>query len=176
VIKRIGALAIIIYALGMVWFAMTLPGASGMAKADGIVVLTGAPGRMQRALALLTAGRGKRLLVSGVDQAVRRAEFDVVYKVPAKLSACCIDLGKEAVDTISNARETAVWVRKHKLKSVLLVTSDWHMRRARFELERALGSDAQVVSDAVKTSPRLWSLFKEYNKYLARRVSVLFGA
>jgi uncharacterized SAM-binding protein YcdF (DUF218 family) len=176
VIRRFSALIVILYALGLAGFILTLPRAATLTPADGIVVLTGGRGRLQQGLKHLQAGRAKRLLVSGVDRTVRRNEFEVAYHVPPKLSACCIDLGKDAVDTISNARETAAWVRQYKFHSVILVTSDWHMRRSRFELERALGGDAVVIGDAVKSDVRLFTLFKEYNKYLARRISVLFGA
>jgi uncharacterized SAM-binding protein YcdF (DUF218 family) len=176
VIRRAIALLVIAYALGLAGFLLMLPRAAAPTSADGIVVLTGGRGRLQQGLKHLTAGRAKRLLVSGVDQSVRRKEFEFAYRVPAKLSACCIDLGKDAVDTISNAQETAAWVSQNKFDSVILVTTDWHMRRAQFEMERALGGEVDVVGDAVKSDARLWTLFKEYNKYLARRISVLFGA
>ena len=60
-------------------------------------------------------------------------------------------------------------------KSVRLVTSDWHMRRARFELERALDGSTTIVPDAVRSDASLAVLLREYNKYLFRRVAVLFG-
>jgi uncharacterized SAM-binding protein YcdF (DUF218 family) len=176
VIRRVVALFAIAYALGLAGFILTLPREAALRSADGIVVLTGGRGRLQQGLTHLKAGRAKRLLVSGVDQTVRRNEFEIAYHVPTKLSACCIDLGKDAVDTISNAQETAAWVKKNKFNSVILVTTDWHMRRAQFEMERALGGEVRVIGDAVKSDARLWTLFKEYNKYLARRISVLFEA
>ncbi len=175
-IKRILAFLAAIYLLGFVWFSVDLPEPVIATKVDGIVVLTGAKGRLERGINLMKAASAKRMLVSGVDTSVRRQEFDAVHKVPAELSACCIDLGRESVDTISNGRETAAWVAKYQFKTILLVTNDWHMRRARFELERELGPNVVVISDAVKTGPSLFQLFKEFNKYLARRISVLFGA
>lgn len=175
-IRRLVALVAIAYALALTGFIFLLPQKAALRSADGVVVLTGGSGRLQQGLTHLKAGRAKRLLVSGVDQSVRRKEFEIAQHVPAKLSACCIDLGKDAVDTISNAQETAAWVAKNKFDSVILVTTDWHMRRAAFEMERALGGEVEVIGDAVKSDARLWTLFKEYNKYLARRISVLFGA
>ena len=56
-----------------------------------------------------------------------------------------------------------------------LVTSDWHMRRARLELERAMPPDVLILSDAVQTQPSLGTLFIEYNKYLMRRLAALAG-
>jgi uncharacterized SAM-binding protein YcdF (DUF218 family) len=175
VTRRIVSLIAVVWLLGLAWFAIFLPGPSAVARTDAIVVLTGGPGRFKRGLAVLAAGRAQRLLVSGVDRSVKRVEFDVAQRVPPQLSACCIDLGKDAVDTVSNAQEAAAWMHRHKFKSVRLITTDWHMRRARFELGRAMGRDTVIVSDAVPSQPNLLTLFVEYNKLLARLVSVAFG-
>jgi uncharacterized SAM-binding protein YcdF (DUF218 family) len=53
-----------------------------------------------------------------------------------------------------------------------LVTSDWHMRRARYEFNRQLDKDIEIIPDAVRTEPNFMTLFAEYNKYLLRRLSV----
>ena len=87
--------------------------------------------------------------------------------------ACCVDLGREASDTRSNAEETAAWLRARKARSVRLVTTDWHMPRARFELKRALAGRAEIVPDAVDSEPSLAVLFREYNKLITRRVAAL---
>lgn len=145
-------------------------------RTDAIVVLTGGSGRIDRALAVLRAGDAERMLVSGVDPDVKPVEFAVEYKIERKLFACCIDLGWEAVDTRSNAEETATWVRRHGFKSVRLVTTDWHMPRARLELSHALGGDIDLVGDAVRSSPGYPVLFREYHKYLIRRIALLVGA
>jgi uncharacterized SAM-binding protein YcdF (DUF218 family) len=175
VIRRILALSLIVWLFGLLWFAVTLPGRSDVGKTDGIVVLTGAPGRFQRGLELLEAGRAKRMLVSGVDSSVRTREFSVAQNVPTRLLKCCIDLGKEAIDTVSNAQETARWVDRHDYRTIRLVTTDWHMRRAQFEIENALPDHVKVTAEGVRSEPEFRTLFKEYHKYLARRVSVLLG-
>ena len=54
------------------------------------------------------------------------------------------------------------------LKSVRLVTSDWHMRRAVAEVKRA-SPRVEIVPDAVRTNPSLKMLFLEYHKMLARQ-------
>jgi uncharacterized SAM-binding protein YcdF (DUF218 family) len=80
---------------------------------------------------------------------------------------CCVTLGFSALDTRGNARETADWVREHKVRSIRLVTADWHMRRAALELGEVLPEGETVVRDAVRTQPSLWILFLEYHKLLA---------
>nr|WP_208402957.1 YdcF family protein [Sphingomonas japonica] len=142
---------------------------------DAIVVPTGGPGRIDRGIALLQARAAKRMLVSGVAPAVRPIELAVTYSASPALFACCIDLGQEAFDTRSNGDETALWVSEHGYRSVRLVTSDWHMARARLELTNALGPDVEVVADPVPTNARLETLISEYSKLIVRRVALLLG-
>ena len=89
--------------------------------------------------------------------------------------SCCITLGYESVDTRSNATEAARWIAANQLASVRLVTSDWHMRRAAYELRRTLPGAVTLIEDAVPTRPSLNMLFVEYSKLLARRTTQLFG-
>jgi len=174
-IVRAIAAALLAWMLGFAWFTIAMPRPADDRATDAIVVLTGGPGRVQRGLALLERGKAKRLLVSGADRRVRPREFAVAYGAPMKLVDCCVDLGNEAVDTRSNADETALWVSRHGYRTVRLVTTDWHMMRARFELSRVLGSDVVLLPDAVPSEPGLRSLFSEYNKYLLRRLAAPLG-
>ena len=86
---------------------------------------------------------------------------------------CCVDLGSESVDTRSNAEEAGRWLERKGYRSLRLITSDWHMRRAEYEFRRHLGDDFSLIADGVPTKPRLTTLFGEYNKYLLRRLAVL---
>ena len=74
-------------------------------------------------------------------------------------------LGREAVDTRSNAEEVGAWVARRRIRSVRLVTNDFHMPRARYEIGRRLG-DVTIVADAVPTDHDLRQTFVEYNKLL----------
>ena len=174
-ILRLLAIPPLLWALGLALFVILLPGAADDRATDGIVVLTGGPGRIQRGLKLLEAGKAKRMLVSGVDRRVKPQELAAEYDVPGGLFERKIDLGHESVDTRSNALESANWLKRNKFRSVRLVTTDWHMARARFELGHALGSGVTIVADGVPSEPQLVPLVKEYNKYLLRRASALFG-
>ncbi|MEQ1542841.1 MAG: YdcF family protein [Novosphingobium sp.] len=173
-IRRIASILLIAWALGFVLFAVALPQPAGKGSADGVVVLTGGKGRVDRGLEVLHRGWARRLLVSGVGREVKPHEFAVEYKVGTPLMACCITLGYEAIDTHSNARETAAWVQREKIRSLRLVTSDWHMRRSAMELRRALPAGVAVVEDAVPTHPSLSTLFLEYHKLLARIAAPLW--
>ncbi len=172
-ILRLAAFLAILYALGFLWFAAALPQPAGAVRTDAIVVPTGGAGRIDRGLELLARGQARELLVTGVDREVKPREFAAEYKVSPKTMACCVTLGFAAVDTRSNAAETAAWVRHHKIGSIRLVTTDWHMRRAAGELNLALPDDVKVVRDAVPSRPRLGILFLEYNKLIASTLARL---
>lgn len=175
-IARFLAFLVLCWVLGFLWFTLFLPRpAPDDTRTDAIVVLTGAAGRIERGLALLHAEKGKELLVSGVDRDVKPREFSKLYKVPRAQMKCCVTLGREAIDTRSNAIETSDWLAKNHYKSVRLITSDWHMRRARFELAQQLEEPVDILTDAVPTKPSLLVLLREYNKYVLRRAAGLVG-
>lgn len=144
--------------------------------ADGIVVLTGGAERIPAGAALLKAGAAPRLLISGVDP---RASIDRYFgdaPPPATLRECCITLGSYAADTPGNAREAAAWARKYAVKSLYVVTANYHMRRALLEFSLALPeaklAPFAVTPPGVETAnwsdyPGTASLFmEEYNKLL----------
>jgi uncharacterized SAM-binding protein YcdF (DUF218 family) len=173
-IARFLAFVAILYVLGFALFAVTLgkPAPADAPKVDAIVAITGGKGRIEHAVSLLANGKARRLLIAGADPAVRK--IDLVHRLGGKrkMFECCVDLGSESVDTRSNAEEAKRWIERHRYRSIRLVTSDWHMRRARYEFNRQLDSSVKVIPDAVRTEPNFGTLFAEYNKYLLRRLSV----
>lgn len=173
-IARTFSLFLLLYFVGFMLFAFTLgrPAPATAAKTDAAVVLTGGSGRIEHALDVLRDHKASRLLVAGADPAVTKG--DLAHSIPRSgaLLKCCVDLGSESVDTRSNAEEAGRWVAKRRFKSLRLITSDWHMRRARYEFRRVLGRNYTIVPDAVRTDPRFLTLFGEYNKYLLRRAAV----
>jgi uncharacterized SAM-binding protein YcdF (DUF218 family) len=175
VIVRAISFLVLGWALGFALFVVTLPGPADGQVTDGIVALTGGPNRIGHSLDLLRQRRAKRVLVSGVDRTVRPHELAIENDVPVALFACCVDLGHEAVDTRSNAEETAAWVKHRGYRSIRLVTTDYHMPRASLELAHALDGDAVILRDAVPSVQDLARLVTEYNKYLFRRVAVGVG-
>ncbi len=175
-IARFVSFVAILWALGFALYALTLPRPADDRVTDAIVVLTGGSGRLEHGLALLARHRAQRLLLSGTDRTVRKKDLAVRTHVPLALFDCCVDLGQDSVDTRSNARETAAWLRAHHYSSVRLVTTDWHMPRAHSDLARELsGTNISILPDAVRSEPGFMTLFTEYHKYLLRRVAAPFG-
>lgn len=170
-ILRLTALLGILYALGFALFGVTLAKPAGATRTEAVVVLTGGKGRIERGMAVMKRGEAKRMLISGADPSVTRA--DLARRLgPGTLKTlrCCVDLGSEAVDTRSNAEEARRWMVKRGYRSLRLVTSDYHMRRAAYEFASDL-PDTKIIEDAVPTRPSLLLLFKEYNFYLVRRAA-----
>ncbi|MHA7820986.1 MAG: YdcF family protein [Erythrobacter sp.] len=175
VVRSILATLVLVWALGFLAFAVWLPQPAGEKTTDAVIVPTGGPGRIAQGLAVLDEGLATRILVTGVDPEVTPEEFAAEFEVDEAVMHCCVTLGFRAVDTRSNATETAAWVEQNQITSLRLVTTDWHMRRAAGEIGRALPSSVEMVRDAVPSEPSLGSLFLEYHKLIASFVAGMFG-
>ena len=174
-ILRAGSMVLLAYVIGFILFTVTLgrPAADDAPATDAIIVLTGGPNRIEYAFAALKKRDGKRLLVSGTDPAVTKKDLVRRLGGNAALINCCVDLGSESVDTRSNAEEASRWLARRGYRSFRLVTSDWHMRRARYDFRGVLGDKYAMVPDAVRSEPQFMTLFGEYNKYVVRRIAAL---
>ena len=175
-IRKLVGLLVVLWVGGFGVFLTMMPKPLDDRHTDAIVVPTGGAGRIDRGLALLQRHAAKRMLVSGVAPEVTPGELAAEYHVSSALMACCVDLGHEAVDTRSNAEETAGWLREHGYHTVRLVTSNWHLPRARMELVAATGADITVLGDGVASKPRFVTLLGEYNKLIVRRIALMVGA
>ena len=173
-ILRFFSFVLLAYLLGFLVFAVTLGSPAEDHRTDAAVAITGGSGRIEHAMEVLADGDVERVLIAGTDPSVTKT--DLVDRLGGKerLVRCCVDLGSESVDTRSNAEEAKRWLDRRGYKSLRLITSDWHMRRARYEFRKVLGDSYEVVPDAVRSQPGFMTLFGEYNKYLLRRIAVLF--
>lgn len=147
-------------------------------EAQAIVSLTGnADIRIIAGVRLLEQGKGARLLVSGVNPDVTRAELQGVSKATQRLYDCCVQLGFDAADTKGNAAETAAWVNQQGFRSLIVVTADYHMPRALLEMKGALPGVAIIpypVATPEVDAKTWWKtdlgarrILVEYMKYLA---------
>ena len=171
-IARLFSFLLLLYALGFIVFAVTLDKPAGRQRTDAAVVITGGSGRIEQGIEVLSKGDAKRLLIAGADPSVTKRDLVRRLGGNARLFNCCVDLGSESVDTRSNAEEASRWLAKHRFKSVRLITSDWHMRRASYECRKILGAKYLIVTDAVRSEPSFLTLFGEYNKFVLRRLAV----
>jgi uncharacterized SAM-binding protein YcdF (DUF218 family) len=175
------------FVAGFLWFVASVPTeeVSIDRPADGIVVLTGGASRIADAIELLAAGRGKRLLISGVHPTTSSRELARLSPAYRRWMTCCVDLGHAATNTTGNAIETKNWVTDRGLHSIIVVTSNYHMPRTMAELRRSMPDVAlvpfPVVTDKMR-SEAWWSspptaklLFSEYLKYIVAQVRFRLG-
>ncbi len=174
----VGALAVVAFFAGFLWFVGQIPESEPAlaGKADGIVVLTGAAARIPDAIHLLANARGQRLLITGVYRNTRAREIARLTPLYSGFFSCCIDLDRDALNTYGNAIQARRWAHEHKFKSLIVVTSNWHIPRAMVEMSHQLPDMTlipyPVISERLKQSP-WWRdpesarfLLAEYVKYL----------
>lgn len=153
--------------------------------ADGIVVLTGGAERITGAVDLLSSGKARRLLISGVHPGTSAAQLGRMVDAGPELMECCIDLDRRAANTIGNALETAKWAQRNGFLSLIVVTSAYHMPRSMLELAHAMPdirlipypvTRAGLTLDAWPTDRRtVLLLLQEYVKLIATDLRLSLG-
>lgn len=181
----------VVWLAGLYWFMAQIPtaGMSSDEKADVIVVLTGASGRTDQGLELLAAKRAPQLFISGVG--LETSINDLIRLAPLKIRSAIaavppenIIIDQRAENTIGNAQTTAQWLTAHNKRSIILVTSNFHMPRSLAEFSDAV-PNIRIIPSAVlheKFTLEAWwrhersreLLLSEYHKYIASRLRHLF--
>ena len=144
-------------------------------KVDAVIVLTGGKDyRILEGIELLSQKYAKKLFISGVNKIVKPQE--ILINAPQELHSA-IELGYMAQDTHTNALEVSYWIQKQGIKSIILVTSFYHMPRSLLELKSQL-PDLKIIPYSVypkefdESTSWLhkrysWHLFLEYHKFIA---------
>lgn len=162
-----------LWSIGLVLFTRLIPSLplDTTSSTEGIVIFTGGETRLKVALDLFEQKKGDYLLISGVNPDSKFSKL--VDQMPFRLR---ITLGYDALDTIGNAEETAAWVKKYNIKTLRLITSNYHMPRSLFELRHVLPHVQILPHPVVRENflshnwwvdgPTLRIVMHEYNKYL----------
>lgn len=128
------------------------------ARTDAIVALTGGAERIGDAIDLLAKGYARRLLITGVNERTSRDEIARLNPGQRRFFECCVDLDYRARNTIGNAIETRRWMEGHRFRSLIVVTSNYHMPRTLVELDHAIPEARKVPYAVVPASfdPATW--------------------
>jgi len=187
------AAAVFIVAGGAIWLLsralvvrVTLP------RADAIVVMAGAPvyfDRVAEAGRLFLDGRAPRILLT--NDGVRGSWSRTLQRNPLYYERAILRLNQAGVPstaievlpgrvtgTFEEATRISDVVQNHRFKSLIVVTSDFHTRRAFWSVRRALrGSGIEVGVEPAASSADWWranglrAMLSEYGKlmyYLVR--------
>jgi uncharacterized SAM-binding protein YcdF (DUF218 family) len=169
--------------LGFIWFVRHVPAeeVSLDRSADGIVALTGGASRITDAIELLASGRGKRLLISGAYRGTNSNEISRLNPEFERWVRCCVDFDR-SLNTLGNALETKRWAESRGFRSLIVVTSNYHMPRALAEIAHQLPEVAlvpfPVVTDRQRTErwwvgwPTTRRMAIEYLKFLFSKLRI----
>lgn len=179
-------LCLVAYLLGFLYFALSLEYKTEYPneKTDAIIILTGETKRIVDGINEFAKGNADRLFISGVH---RQAPIEkVINKSIAQLQRdgkllsspdairSRIETGI-AENTIENALESAVWAGKNNIKSIRLITSYYHMPRAKLLFKKYLPKKTIIYhpiplsekGNSPFSNPKiLYLVFGEYNKYM----------
>ncbi len=111
-----GVAAAALLTLGFVWFLSSVPDdeVALTHNADGIVVLTGGASRVTDAIELMAAGRGQRLLISGLHRTTTVGEIQRLNPDFTRVIRCCVDFDHSR-NTLGNAIETKRWAEDRRI-------------------------------------------------------------
>ena len=141
-IARILAIIAILWAFGFVVFMLAMPGPLEGSTTDAIVVPTGAAGRIDRGIDLLRRHQAMRMLVTGVAPGV---DATVLAKRIPRAGIAVRLLHRSGRrggrHPLQRRGDRRLGPRSTAMRRSGLVTSDWHLPRARMELAAALGKE-----------------------------------
>lgn len=150
---------------------------------DAVVVLAGGKGRVEEGVRLYREGKGTRLFLIGVDPSVKKT--DLYKEGEGVRSSDQVYLEKVSRNTLENAIFARELISQHNVRSMLLITSRYHMKRSLLIFRNMLPRDIAIYPHPVTSKNSIdvwWShggslrlLFSEFYKYCLYRVIFLFS-
>lgn len=168
-------LIVFAWILGLAYFNYTINSykVDTTTKTDAIIVLTGGRNRISEAVNLLNKGLAEKLFISGVQKDISLEEIQkagVGTNTKGEIA-----LEDNSINTVENAIESSKWIKENHVKSIRLVTSNYHIPRSVSEFSVRNPKTKIIINpvyseyvskDVWKNSGSFWLIFSEYNKYL----------
>jgi uncharacterized SAM-binding protein YcdF (DUF218 family) len=152
-------------------------------KADAIVVLAGGKGRVDEGVRLFRESRARFLIFVGVDPAVRKS--DLYRPQPGDPAPENVFLEKASRNTFENAIFGRDIIVRHGIRSIVLITSRYHLKRSSILFRNSLPKDVAIYPypvDSKNLKESWWShghsfqlLFREFYKYCMFRMFFLMA-
>ncbi|MBI5682506.1 MAG: YdcF family protein [Deltaproteobacteria bacterium] len=121
---------------------------AGMSS-DVIVVLTGGTGRIETGASLLSKGRAPFLILSGVN---RESDLkSIFFKTNIDIDSKRVILETSSKSTYENAVEVKAILKEKGFKDIVLVTSNYHTKRAFYIFRKVLPPDVKIQTHPVST-------------------------
>ncbi len=153
-------------------------------KADAVVVLTGGRGRIEEGLRLYRENKGRWLFLIGVDPSVQKG--DLIKEKHDELDAKGIILEKVSRNTLENAFNCRDLIARNNVRSISLITSRYHMKRATLIFRNLLPKEVAIYPhpvDSKNLKEKWWNdsgsfrlLFTEFYKYVLFRFFFVFAS
>lgn len=148
----IGVVALLIGSF-IVFVSFYLPLQDPLEKADVIIAVSGGDtsGRTKHAIDLYKEEWAPKLIFSGAakdPKSASNAKVMMSMAVGQGIDPKAILIDEQSRDTKENAEKTRELVGDKK--TVILVTSDYHQRRAYKEFQRVLGEDVKIINAPAK--------------------------
>lgn len=120
-------------------------------KADCAVVLTGGPGRVREGFDLLAQGQVRKLIISGVHPKATLREIFPQWPFYGNLREEDVVLERRSATTFGNAQQSLPLVEALHCRSLVLITSHLHMRRAFKTFRQAYPQELAITTRAVSS-------------------------
>ncbi|MBI5286071.1 MAG: YdcF family protein [Deltaproteobacteria bacterium] len=120
-------------------------------EVDVIVALAGGMGRLEEGMKLLASGRARYLILAGLD---RDANLDAIFfrqDIKAMVDPSRIILEKGSESTYENALRVKGIVEDKGFKSITLITSTYHIKRAYYTFIHILPKGVHISPHPVST-------------------------
>ncbi len=137
-------------------------------KTDAIIVLTGGKNRIQEGIKMMDNNLATKMFISGVSKQTSKKDLNISHNKD-------IELGYAATTTFENGIEVKEWINTNNIKTIRLVTSNYHLPRSLLEIKNQNKNikviESPIYSDNI--NKRWWTslkttsfIFIEFNKFI----------